>query len=50
MSAVTGLLVGAFAGWPGLPFAFEWGVIAFVLNYIPFIGPFIATLFPTFWR
>lgn len=22
-------------------------MIAFVLNYIPFIGPFIATLFPT---
>jgi AI-2 transport protein TqsA len=47
MSAVTGLLVGLFAGVAGLPFAFEWGVIAFVLNYIPFIGPFIATLFPT---
>ena len=47
MSAVTGLLVGAFAAITGLPFAFEWGVIAFVLNYIPFIGPFIATLFPT---
>jgi AI-2 transport protein TqsA len=47
MSAVTGLLVGAFAWVSGLPFAFEWGVIAFVLNYIPFIGPFIATLFPT---
>ncbi|WP_244608149.1 AI-2E family transporter [Bradyrhizobium algeriense] len=47
MSAVTGVLVGAFAGVTGLPFAFEWGVIAFVLNYIPFIGPFIATLFPT---
>lgn len=47
MSAVTGLLVGAFAGITGLPFAFEWGVIAFVLNYIPFIGPFVATLFPT---
>jgi len=47
MSAVTGLLVGAFAWLSGLPFAFEWGVIAFVLNYIPFIGPFIATLFPT---
>ena len=28
-------------------FALEWGVIAFALNYIPFIGPFIATLFPT---
>ena len=25
----------------------EWGVIAFALNYIPFIGPFVATLFPT---
>ena len=47
MSIVTGLLVGLFAGVTGLPFAFEWGAIAFVLNYIPFIGPFIATLFPT---
>jgi AI-2 transport protein TqsA len=47
MSAMTGLLVGAFAAVTGLPFAVEWGVIAFVLNYIPFIGPFIATLFPT---
>ncbi|WP_407166639.1 AI-2E family transporter [Bradyrhizobium sp. ORS 111] len=47
MSAATGLLVGSFAAVTGLPFAFEWGVIAFVLNYIPFIGPFIATLFPT---
>jgi AI-2 transport protein TqsA len=47
MSIVTGLLVGLFAAAAGLPFAFEWGVIALVLNYIPFIGPFIATLFPT---
>jgi len=47
MSVVTGLLVGLFAAVTGLPFAFEWGVIALVLNYIPFIGPFIATLFPT---
>ncbi len=47
MSAITGLLVGVFAGITGLPFAVEWGVIAFALNYIPFIGPFIATLFPT---
>ena len=28
-------------------FAVEWGVIAFVLNYIPLIGPFIATMLPT---
>src|SRR5258708_10406085 len=47
MSAATGLLVGAFAWIVGLQFAFGWGVIAFALNYIPFIGPFIATLFPT---
>jgi AI-2 transport protein TqsA len=47
MSVMTGLLVGAFAGAAGLALAVEWGVIAFALNYIPFIGPFIATLFPT---
>ena len=47
MSAVTGLLVWAFAWLAGLPLAAEWGVIAFALNFIPFIGPFIATMFPT---
>jgi AI-2 transport protein TqsA len=47
MSAMTGLLVGVFAWITGLQFAVEWGAIAFTLNYIPFIGPFIATLFPT---
>lgn len=47
MSLATGALVGIFAWGVGLPFALEWGVIAFVLNYIPFIGPFVATLFPT---
>jgi predicted PurR-regulated permease PerM len=33
----------------GLELAAEWGVIAFVLNYIPFIGPLLAILFPTFF-
>ena len=47
MSLATGALVGVFAWGVGLPFALEWGVIAFALNYIPFIGPFVATLFPT---
>ncbi len=47
MSAITGLLVWAFAWMAGLPLAFEWGIIAFALNFIPFIGPFIATMFPT---
>jgi AI-2 transport protein TqsA len=47
MSVVTGLLIWALAWITGLQFAAEWGIIAFVLNYIPFIGPLIATLFPT---
>lgn len=47
MSVLTGVLVWGFAILFGLPLAQEWGVIAFTLNYIPFIGPFIATLFPT---
>jgi predicted PurR-regulated permease PerM len=49
MSAITGLLVWAFATVAGLQFATEWGVIAFALNYIPYIGPFIATTFPTLY-
>ena len=47
MSVMTGLLVWLFAWLVGLPYAVEWGIIAFALNYIPFIGPFIATMFPT---
>jgi predicted PurR-regulated permease PerM len=47
MSVLTGLLVWAFAALAGLQFAAEWGVIAFALNYVPFIGSFIATAFPT---
>jgi AI-2 transport protein TqsA len=47
MSVMTGLLVWGFAALVGLPLAAEWGVIAFALNYIPFIGPFVATVFPT---
>jgi predicted PurR-regulated permease PerM len=47
MSVLTGVAVWAFAVAMGLELAVEWGVIAFALNYIPFIGPLIATLFPT---
>ena len=47
MSLMTGVFVWAFAALMGLQFAAEWGVIAFVLNYIPYIGAFIATLLPT---
>lgn len=47
MSVVTGLLVWAFAKAVGLQLAEEWGFIAFSLNYIPFLGPLVATVFPT---
>jgi len=47
MSVLTGLAVWAFAYAMGLELAAEWGVIALVLNYIPFLGPLVATLFPT---
>jgi AI-2 transport protein TqsA len=49
MSIATGVMVWALAAVSGLQLATEWGVIAFTLNYIPFIGPFIATLFPTLY-
>ena len=47
MSMLTGLLVWMLAKLFGLELAAEWGVIAFTLNYVPFIGPLIATVFPT---
>lgn len=47
MSIATGLFVFGFTSAFGLPLAKEWGAIAFVLNYIPFIGPLVATLLPT---
>ena len=47
MSVVTGLVVFVFALFAGIELATAWGVIAFVFNYIPFIGPLFATIFPT---
>ncbi len=46
LSLLTGLAVWGFALLMGVEPAFAWGVLAFVLNYIPFIGPFVATLLP----
>ena len=42
-------MVHAFAFALGLQLAAEWGVIAFTLNFIPFVGPFIATMLPTLY-
>jgi AI-2 transport protein TqsA len=47
MSVLTGLGFWAFTAFYGLDLSREWGVIAFVLNFIPFIGSFVATLLPT---
>lgn len=49
MSLATGLMVWILSAAFGLRFAVEWGVIAFTLNYVPFIGPFVATLLPTLY-
>jgi AI-2 transport protein TqsA len=47
MSVLTGIGFWAFTALYGLDLSREWGVIAFVLNFIPFIGSFVATLLPT---
>jgi AI-2 transport protein TqsA len=46
LSLVTGLAVWGFAALMGVEPAFAWGLLAFVLNYIPFVGSFVATLLP----
>jgi AI-2 transport protein TqsA len=47
MSMLTGLSFWIFTAVYGLELQREWGVIAFVLNFRPFIGSFVATLLPT---
>lgn len=47
VSLLTGVLFGIVAFLMGVPFAVEWSVIAFVLNYIPFIGSMIAAFLPS---
>ena len=46
-SMLTGILIFAFTLFAGLELATAWGIMAFTLNYIPFLGPFIATVLPT---
>jgi predicted PurR-regulated permease PerM len=46
-SAATGLLTALACWLVGLDLAFVWGVIAFILNYIPNIGSTIAVIPPT---
>jgi predicted PurR-regulated permease PerM len=44
ISAATGLLIGAWVAILGLDFALTWGVLAFLLNFIPSIGSIIAAV------
>jgi predicted PurR-regulated permease PerM len=46
LSVLTGVLVWAFALITGIEPAAGWGMLAFTLNYIPFIGPLVATVLP----
>lgn len=46
-SILTGLLVWLLSIGAGLELAAAWGVIAFAFNYIPFLGPLLATTLPT---
>ena len=46
LSLVTGLAVWGFAELMGVQPAFAWGLLAFALNYIPFVGSFVATILP----
>lgn len=46
-SALTGAIVWIIASLVGLEHPAAWAAIAFTLNYIPFLGPLVATLLPT---
>jgi AI-2 transport protein TqsA len=46
LSLLTGVAIYLFALIAGLEPAPAWGILGFALNYIPFVGPFIATLLP----
>lgn len=46
MSLVTGVLVGVSLGIIGLDLAILFGVLAFLLNFIPTFGSIVATLLP----
>lgn len=46
ISGVTGVLVGATLALLGIPLAMVFGLLAFLLNFIPNIGSVVATLLP----
>jgi len=47
LSLVTGVLLGLWTSVLGLDFAVVWGLLVFLLNYVPTIGSIVAALPPT---
>lgn len=45
-SAATGLILGSWCGAFGVDFAVMWGLLAFLLNYVPNIGSILAAIPP----
>lgn len=45
-SVITGIAVFAYTYYFGLELALAWGIIAFVLNFIPYVGTLIAVVLP----
>jgi predicted PurR-regulated permease PerM len=46
ISLFTGLCVWGVLAWMGVDFAFTWGLLAFVLNFIPTLGSVVASVPP----
>jgi predicted PurR-regulated permease PerM len=46
ISFVTGILAGVWCWLFALPYAFLWGIVAFLMNYIPAIGSILAGVPP----
>ena len=46
ISLVTGLVVWGALAWIGVEFAFTWGLLAFVLNFVPTLGSIVASIPP----
>lgn len=47
ISVGTGVLAGVWCWLFDLPYAFLWGIVAFVMNYIPAVGSILAGVPPT---
>lgn len=48
-SAISGAVTGIYAAALGLDLAIIWGIVTFLLNYIPTLGPLIAIAPPTLY-